>query len=510
MKKILYLALAFAFIFMNTMPVAAGGNNGDDDEKNDPSIKIEANVGLCTQGGRSVAFEGEFKDAKDLRASIKVEGSLIWGPFNVTGDDKDFDFSLVFAPGDYDGEAILEKYVHFDEVKACHVHKTIDGHDEDVSAYYKHGSSDHCVLRSWSELSSDLKNQWKDWYGSDNAEHNYGNHNSLSSDVHGAWIVITPEVNEWQVVKHEDFDFEVDLCKAMAMMESSTCAYGFGTDKTFLVTDGLTMHIVSADGSGSFDQDLTAGSTTINFPNGHYAWTLVADQGYVILGPAEGDFWTDDFTCRPEPACPTCGPRVEEIANAPDDLVIVNYGRGPCTICWTTWTADKEEYWRYGRSIHQFSIQVFVPEQQLIDAGIAYRTVPYANHPDYKPMLYIDSVPFVGLDGVTYYILDLNKAVVGKSWAYYDTATGSPYREIWGWQSLDRSAYTDCSRTVGPWDISAAGLASRQYGNPTSSDWVQFMIDNGYDANAALQWSLALWVSPDGTLALPADFVLQP
>jgi hypothetical protein len=299
--------------------------------------------------------------------------------------------------------------------------------------------------------------------------------------------------------------------QSTVMIEDGACQYGVGSEKTFLVGDGLTMNIASAIGdSNGFDEDLGPGATTIIFPNGSFGWKLVADPGYEIVGPTEGSFGTNDFTCRRIPSCPTCGPRVEEIAKAPDDLVLVNYGRGPCTICWVTWTADKQEYWRYGRSIHQFSIQVFVPEQQLINAGIAYRTVPYANHPDYKPMLYIDSVPFVGLDGVTYYILDLNKAVVGKSWAYYDTASGSFYREVWGWQSLDRSAYTDCSRTVGPWDISAAGLASRQYGNPTSSDWVQFMLDNGYDATKAIEWSLALWASPDGTSAIPADFVLTP
>jgi hypothetical protein len=299
--------------------------------------------------------------------------------------------------------------------------------------------------------------------------------------------------------------------QSTVMIEDGACQYGVGSEKTFLVGDGLTMNIASAiDDSNGFDEDLGPGVTTLTFPNGHFVWKIIADPGYEIVGPTTGEFWTDDFTCRPIPSCPTCGPRVEEVANAPDDLVLVNYGRGPCTICWVTWTADKQEYWRYGRSIHQFSIQVFVPEQQLINAGIAYRTVPYANHPDYKPMLYIDSVPFVGLDGVTYYILDLNKAVVGKSWAYYDTASGSFYREVWGWQSLDRSAYTDCSRTVGPWDVSAAGIATRQYGNPTSSDWVKFLMDNGVPANDAIAWSLLLWASPDGTLALPAGFVLKP
>jgi hypothetical protein len=213
---------------------------------------------------------------------------------------------------------------------------------------------------------------------------------------------------------------------------------------------------------------------------------------------------------RPLPTCPTCGPRIEEIAKSPNDLVLIDYGRGPCTVCLVTWTAGPLEHWRYARSINQFSIMVFVPEADLIAAGITYRAVPYANHPGYKPMLYIDSVPFVGLDGVTYYILDLNKAVVGTSWAYFDTATGKTYLEVWGWNSLYRSAYVDCSRTVGPWDISAAGIANRLYGNPTSSDWVQFLVDHGYNGNAAIQWSLQLWASPDGTLALPSDFVFKP
>jgi hypothetical protein len=268
----------------------------------------------------------------------------------------------------------------------------------------------------------------------------------------------------------------------------------------------LTAHITG----DAFLQDVPAGSTVITFPNGHFSWTLTAAQGYDIVGPTSGDFWTDDFTCRPIPVCAVCGPRVEEIAKGPYDLVTVDYSRGPCTICLKTWTAKAEEYWRYARSVNPFSIQVFVPESKLIAAGIKYRTVPYPNHPGYKPMLFIDAVPFVGLDKVTYYILDLNKAVVGTAWAYYDTPSGKPYTEVWGWNTLTRSAYVDCSRTVGPWDISATGIASRLYGNPTSSDWVKFLVDSGYDANKAYLWSLKLWASQDGTLALPSDFVFLP
>jgi hypothetical protein len=410
-----------------------------------------------------------------------------------------------------------------------------NGHN--ISEFYSKPTGDekHCHRINWNGsngLTSQQKADFILWHGGSGNENDYNNHigsNPLALqevDVAAHW-------SDWSLGNCPTFTFSgtklacpvEPTCQERTVTDTQTYSH----TEEIIITPGVPAYCPEGYTKGLDQSQPDACAKLIPATDASYSYHEVIPEVPAVYGCPEGSTPIEGGKCQypdgtidsyvrfllntpnnPLPTCPTCGPRVEEIAKSPNDLVIVDYGRGPCTVCLATWTAGPLEHWRYARSINPFSIQVFVSESKLIAAGIKYHTVPYANHPGYKPMLYIDAVPFVGLDGVTYYILDLNKAVVGTAWAYYDTATGKSYLDLWGWNSLTRSAYVDCSRTVGPWDISATGIASRLYGNPSSSDWVKFLMDNGYDANKAIQWSLQLWASPDGTLALPSDFVFKP
>jgi len=57
------------------------------------------------------------------------------------------------------------------------------------------------------------------------------------------------------------------------------------TEVAFTLGEGVTVLLSGPNGSQSFTE-----STTLNLPPGDYSWSAVADEGYVIEGPAEGQF----------------------------------------------------------------------------------------------------------------------------------------------------------------------------------------------------------------------------
>lgn len=222
---------------------------------------------------------------------------------------------------------------------------------------------------------------------------------------------------------------------------------------------------------------------------------------------------TNGFVILAPPTCPTCGPRVDEIAKGADDVVIVQYAKGDCHVCMTQdWGLAFDSLWQYARAPHPFSILVSAKEDMLKKLGIQYRKVVTDLG---VTQIYIDAPEFKGVDGVSYYILDLPRSssildqatgkivetvYVGDNWYFVDTASGKSYTSIYGWQTTTRSLYPgSCARTVGPWDVSANGMATHKFGGTNSSEWVTYLLSSGAvpksfaGADTAIQWSLDFW-----------------
>lgn len=242
------------------------------------------------------------------------------------------------------------------------------------------------------------------------------------------------------------------------------------------------------------------GTYEVDFKAGKYSGTYKAIEGF--LGDGEISFEVGScYVKRPKPQCPTCGPRQEELAKEPDDLVTVEYARGECMVCLDGyWGIKTEGTSLYMRSIHPFYILVSVDPKVLDEAGVEYRLVEVGKHK--IKQVYIDAKPFEGFDG-TYYIIDLEKKYTHDNWVAFD-ASGELYEKVWGYSSSWRSWYVSCSRTVGGWDITKAGEFTRQFQGPNGYDYVMYLVENKYMSyEEAQKWVAEYWKIDSGIMLLP-------
>lgn len=223
---------------------------------------------------------------------------------------------------------------------------------------------------------------------------------------------------------------------------------------------------------------------------------------------------------RVSPPCKApakCDPRVEEVAKHPKDIVIVEYTRGGYSKICPGGCAKIEEKWVYFRAPDHIWIELKASKLRMDTAGVVYfeKVINGVTH------YFADTFAWIGDDGVTYWLADLPKSIlpanckgpgcwkgpypgIGGNWSIWDVATGKLWTELYGIDSIRASKFGSCSRTVGSWDVTAEGIASRKYGGPVSTEWEYFTQARGCPYEVANKFQADLWLDPDGLLALPA------
>lgn len=203
-------------------------------------------------------------------------------------------------------------------------------------------------------------------------------------------------------------------------------------------------------------------------------------------------------TPLPPVVCPTCGAGFPVNLENANQLIDARYSRGECIANQKKHCVEVTDPYLFLLSDHQVSILVSQSDAALTKAGIAHR-VEKVNGVN---MVYIDSQPFQGIDGKTYYELDIPLFIAtGGNWVYYDTGTGKRWRDVYGQHSVRQ--YILCSRSVGPWDVGPDGLVVKnRFGGHVDWDWVAYIHDNYNKSwSDATAWMLKLYT--DGKEYLP-------
>jgi hypothetical protein len=215
-----------------------------------------------------------------------------------------------------------------------------------------------------------------------------------------------------------------------------------------------------------------------------------------------------------------CGARVEEIAKEPNDIVTVQYARGGYSKACPGGCPEIKEEWVYFRFTEDYFINAFVYVPNMAPINLFENWTILAA----DKSLGIFPEKWIGDDGLTYYILDVPKKIlpeecseqncptkpivgIGKTWKIFagrDLDNPTLFEEVYGLGSTRESSYISCSRTVGPWDVTSDGIATRKFGGPVMEDWVYFAESRGCSSEEAYQFGRDLWNSPDGKLPLPA------